>query len=523
MKRDLDAVVAQRSAAAVVATPAVLTCALAVGAILALHWQTAASIVAIWWRSETFAHGFVVIPICLWYVWRKRAALAAMPVEPWLPGLIIVAGAGALWFVASAADVSVAKQFALAFMLQATIVTIVGLSIARVLIFPLVFLLFAVPTGEFLVPTLIDRTADFTVAALRMTGVPVYRESNHFIIPSGSWSVVEACSGLRYIVASLMVGTLYAAIAYRSPLRRGLFLLASIVVPIVANWLRAYMIVMIGHLSGNRLAVGVDHIIYGWVFFGIVMLAMFWIGSFWQEDTQLPKNRVAPCDPAAKSVARAPRTLVVAAMAAIVIAGVWIPVDAISARNRELAVPTLAAMAGAGGWTPAPQQIAEWRPSYGGYAVELRQAYRQGEQDVGLHIVYYRNQRRGSELVTSGNMLTSPESVAWKQMTTGSDEVVWAGGPLKVDRATLQGSALSLETFSFYRVAGRETASAYVAKALLAWSRLTGRGDDSALVVFYAPVRGGSPEAARRSLRSFAQAMSGSIDRVLATAEESGR
>ena len=43
-------------------------------------------------------------------------------------------------------------------------------------------------------------------------------------------------------------------------------MLLSIVVPIVANGGRAYMIVMIGHLSGMKLAVGADHLVYGWVF-----------------------------------------------------------------------------------------------------------------------------------------------------------------------------------------------------------------------------------------------------------------
>jgi len=150
-----------------------------------------------------------------------------------------------------------------------------------------------------MVPTLIDWTADFTIGALRLSGVPVYREGNHFIIPSGWWSVVEACSGVRYIIASSMVGTMFAAIAYRSPRRRAWFVLASILVPVVANWLRAYMIVMLGHLSNNRLAVGVDHVIYGWFFFGLVMLLLFWIGSRWQENlpdqpTALREGPVAP-------------------------------------------------------------------------------------------------------------------------------------------------------------------------------------------------------------------------------------
>jgi exosortase/archaeosortase family protein len=124
---------------------------------------------------------------------------------------------------------------------------------------------------------------DFTIAALQATGIPVYREGLNFVIPSGSWSVVEACSGVRYLIASFMVGTLFAYLNYNSWKRRAGFMLISIVVPIVANWLRAYMIVMIGHLSGNTLAVGVDHLIYGWVFFGVVIMIMFMIGARWSE------------------------------------------------------------------------------------------------------------------------------------------------------------------------------------------------------------------------------------------------
>ncbi len=74
-----------------------------------------------------------------------------------------------------------------------------------------------------------------------------------------------------------------------------LFVLASILFPIVANWLRAYMIVMIAHLSEMKYATGVDHLIYGWVFFGFVMLILFWIGSFWRED-------VAPEQPDAAGI-----------------------------------------------------------------------------------------------------------------------------------------------------------------------------------------------------------------------------
>ena len=44
---------------------------------LALYFDTASAIVSIWWRSETFTHGFLVVPIVLWMVWRQRSRLRA--------------------------------------------------------------------------------------------------------------------------------------------------------------------------------------------------------------------------------------------------------------------------------------------------------------------------------------------------------------------------------------------------------------------------------------------------------------
>src|SRR5206468_602671 len=54
----------------------------------------------------------------------------------------------------------------------------------------------------------------------------------------------------------------------------------------VANWVRAYLIVLLAHLSSNRIAVGVDHLIYGWIFFGVVIGLMYMIGRRWAEPDE---------------------------------------------------------------------------------------------------------------------------------------------------------------------------------------------------------------------------------------------
>jgi exosortase A len=476
--------------------------------------EIGSEIVAIWWRSETFTHGFLVAPISAWLVWRMRHRLAALAPRPAWPVLGLVALAGFAWMAGRLASVAGVTHFALVIMMQLAAWTILGTRIAKALSFPLAFLLFAVPFGEFLFPVLIDMTADFTVAALRLTGIPVYREGAQFVIPSGSWSVVEACSGLRYLIASMMIGTLYAYLNYSSLKKRLVFFGASIAVPLVANWLRAYMIVMLGHVSNNRIAVGVDHLIYGWIFFGVVMLIMFWIGARYQDDAA-PAEAVTV--PAASRERAAPVShLIVAAAAVILAASVWKPVPELLVLAPGPA-PVLTALPGADGWQPRAEPYRAWTPHYGGPDAVLQQTFQRDGAWAGLYIAYYTRQTQGRELIRTNNVLVSSEDPRWAVVASGSRPLALAGATVDVDTAELRGPDERLVAWRWYWVAGRYTASEYAAKLWLAYSRLLGRGDDSAVVVVFTP-KGRSAAQAQRVLEALVSALGPAIDRDLARA-----
>ena len=201
-------------------------------AIVVLYLPTVQAMVAVWSRSETFAHAFVVPPIVLWLVWRKRfelRRLAPQP-QPWM--LLALAAMAVLWMLGDLAAANVVTQFAFTAMLVLSVPAVLGRQVTQVILFPLVFLFYAVPAGESLTPIMMQWTADFTVKALRVSGIPVYREGLQFVIPSGSWSVVEACSGIRYLIASFMVGSLFAYLNYRSFRRQLAFVAVSIVLPL---------------------------------------------------------------------------------------------------------------------------------------------------------------------------------------------------------------------------------------------------------------------------------------------------
>ncbi len=481
--------------------------------LLAWYWDTAQTMVAIWVSSETFAHAFLIAPISAWLIWRRRHELASLELRPNFPALALLALVGFGWLLGRLSGAGVVQQYAMVLMIPLLVWIILGSQVFRALAFPLFFLLFMVPFGEFLEPLLMEYTADFTVFALRFTGVPVYREGQFFTIPSGSWSVVEACSGLRYLIASLTLGVLYAYLTYRSFARRAIFTAFSVIVPIVANWLRAYMIVMIGHLSSMKLAVGVDHLIYGWLFFGIVMLVLFWAGSRWREDLEPPQAAPGAAPPARRGPpSRA--AMMTGAVAAAVLVAVW-PAAAVHLAGAR-PDPALQAPAPAGGWQPVAGQLTGWTPHFPQPRAQINQTYAKDAARVALHIGYYRNQRQGAQLVSSQNTLVRSVDREWRTLSAIRRSMVFDNQETPLIETKLQSRSGSLLVWHWYWVDGQDTVNQYWAKVLQAKSMLLGRGDDGAVVIIYAP-NPGQPQAAQ-AMQEFFNAMRPAIARSLENA-----
>ena len=249
-----------------------------------LYFDTFRSMVDIWLRSDTFLHGFIILPISVYLVWRKWPHLKSISPKPFVPGIFLLLVVSIAWFVADALGIQVGKQLAATAIIPSAILTVMGVSFARAIAFPLAYLFFAVPFGEFWVPELMEITADFAVGLLRLTGIPVLRDGLFLSIPSGNFEVAEACSGIRYLLATLALGTLYAYLNYQKTYKRLIFIAFSLFLPIVANGIRAYGIIAIAYYSDMKYAVGVDHLIYGWIFFGVVIGLMFLVGNHYRDD-----------------------------------------------------------------------------------------------------------------------------------------------------------------------------------------------------------------------------------------------
>ena len=498
-------------------TPAAITMVLVV-MVFGVFWQTSWSMVAIWIRSETFTHGFLILPISAFLIWQRRKELLQYTPAPNWWGIPLLIGIGLVWLVAHSASVLVLEQLAMMAMVPTLVWTVLGWRVTWVIAFPLAFLIFAVPMGEELIPYMMDFTANFTVTALQLSGIPVFHEGTFFEIPSGRWSVVEGCSGVRYLIASVTLGCLYAYLTYRSLGRRVLFIALSVIVPVIANGLRAYMIVMIAHLSDMRLALGVDHLIYGWVFFGVVMLLLFWLGSFWREDLSALKPSVHSSIPGASPTPASSKAFLAVGVAVFIAVTVWPVIGSyMRAVNDEPINVSLEDPSPQGGWQAAAQPLSEWRPRYLGTDASLDQTYRHGDQKVSLYLAYYRRQRQGAELINSQNVLIPQKDPVWRQTADSPHEVTLNGKQMEVRLAKMRSRDQDLLVWYWFWVNGRTTTNHYLAKLWDAKAKLLGQTGDAAAVVISTPMLDKS-ENAENALKAFMTAMQPSIETTLENA-----
>lgn len=487
-----------------------LTVATIVWAII-WHGDAFAKMASLWWRSETFAHGLVIYPISIWLIYRMRVELGQVPIRPCAWALLPIGLAGFVFLLGTLGGVDAAREFGIVAMIPLIVWCIMGTKLARTIMFPLAFTLLAVPVGEFMLPVLMEHTADFTVAALRLSGVPVYREGLYFTVPSGHWSVVEACSGLRYLIASVTLGCLFAYLSYRTLWRRVLFVIASIAVPIVANWLRAYMIVMIGHLSGMKLAVGVDHLLYGWIFFGLVMLLLFWVGSFWREDTTPGAQPASNPRQVAGLQASHGYAFVLASIGVALLAALAPGYASYLAANSTFDPSRQLVFSAPPSWSEVhDDRLSEFVPRFLNARATLHKTYTAGEP-VGVFVAYYADQSEGRELISFGNEIVNTSDKRWQKV--GEEPRSVLDGRYRLLETTVRSGHDQLLVWHLYWIGGHWTIRKEEVKIRQALERLLGQGDGSAVLAVYTRADGGA--RARERLEAFLAAGLSETDRQL--------
>lgn len=399
-----------------------------VTAVFAAYWTTFVGIVDTWIRSEAFRHGILIFPIAAYLIWQRRDRLVCVPRAYSRLGLALVAVSSFAWWVGDLLAVQALMQLGAVAMFPTLVLALIGRQAASVIAFPLGFMMFAVPFGEFLIPYLINFTAAFTVDTLNVLGIPVFRDGRYFHIPTGSYEVARACSGLNYFIVTLVLATLLAHLLFSTVRKALLFVGFALLLAVVANAIRAIAIVLLLHTTELDIAAGEDHAFVGWIIYALMMAALVAAGDRFRDppsadDTATEQNFGGAPTPDARFVRR-PLTLGSLAFV-LVLTG-----PALATVTRQ-DVPSAAIIASglpaqAGRWREVANADDTWRPGYQGYSRQSLARYTEtGAGSVDVAVVRY-FQQESTEITDSANSVVASDGWTWRnvnrwQIAAGSE------------------------------------------------------------------------------------------------------
>jgi exosortase len=242
-----------------------------------LYWQVGLKLVSDWYHDDNYSHGFLIVPLALYFVWERREKLRKIPVTPSALGLVFVLGSVAVLIAGILGSELFLTRISILGTVVGVILFLFGWAHLRALAFPVAFLLLMIPIPAILFNQIAFPlqllASQFGESAMGLANVPVLREGNVLILANTQLEVAEACSGIRSLVSLVTLGILFGYFTDTRLWVRLLIVASTIPVAILANGARVAGTGIAAHWYGERAAQGFFHEFSGWAVF-VVAFAM---------------------------------------------------------------------------------------------------------------------------------------------------------------------------------------------------------------------------------------------------------
>jgi exosortase D (VPLPA-CTERM-specific) len=476
--------------------PAVLYGALLAGMYFdVLHWLIGSD-----WMREDYSHCYLIPLAVVYLIWEKRRALESIPSQPTWAGLLpVVAGVCCFWLGELAGEFFVMYLSLWLCILGFSWIHL-GWRKLKIIGFPLILLLAMFPPPKVVNNQLTLKlkliSSQMGVELLQLWGMTAYREGNIIDIGYTQLQVVDACSGLRYLIPLMVLG-LILAYWFKAPMwRRALLFLSTVPLAIVVNALRIAMTGVLYVRWGAEVAEGFFHGFSGWLIF------MCTAGVLWGQMALLkpvPRGRAAR--PPRRSVLAPPghgplrevgKTWLPPASKAAILLLLTSVAFSHGVELREK-IPVKRSL------STFPVQIGEWS----GVTLEMGEEFLREldlttyllidftddqETLVNFYIAYYESQRKGESIHSPS---TCMPGAGWVFNEAGDTEFVYGIGgreKLRVNRASMEKDGARQLVYYWFPMRGRVLTKAYELKLYTFWDALTSRRTDGALVRLITPI-----------------------------------
>ncbi|NDV21846.1 VPLPA-CTERM-specific exosortase XrtD [Desulfovibrio sp. JC022] len=230
---------------------AVLSFISVVAAWVALYWDSFPPLLRRW-NTDDYSYCWLVVPLAIYVAWQRKDLLPKVLTPSSGSGYLVLLLGGLLFFLGKAAAVDALVFVSMWLCVVALVLFVYGWRSMKAFFFPLLVLAFAVPPPPFINRTLTFElrliSSDISVRIMQFIDIPVFREGNVIDLGVIQLHVVDACSGLRYVFPTILLGILMGYWFNSRTWQRVLVILSTVPTAIFTNALR---IAIVGYLARN--------------------------------------------------------------------------------------------------------------------------------------------------------------------------------------------------------------------------------------------------------------------------------
>ncbi len=446
-----------------------------------------------WWNSSTYNHMLFIPAMAAWLAWQRWPMVKALQPAPWFPALAAIGLVLCAWGLGRLSGFDLLGQTAVVALLPLTVLLMLGPRLFAALLFPLCYLAFMIPFGDELVPLLQMVTATLTVALIRLSAIPAVIDGVFINTPAGLFEVAEACSGVKFLIAMIALGVFVAHVGFTSWKRRAAFLALCLVAPILGNAVRAFATIFAAQYVGVERAAGIDHLVYGWVFFALIIACVLGLSWRWfdrsADDPMIDLGAIKQ-----SALLRRLDRPAGSTAASVVLLGVLIAIALLWVRGadtRSAPLPARIDLPQVAGWSRADYTpLYPWEPRAAGADHRLLGRYtdRHGHQ-VDVFFALYSAQREGQEAGSFGEGALRPHS-GWSWLGDGTSQP-----SARSDRLRAENGAERI-ALTFYRSGNLLTGSNGALKLAVLRDRALLRNPPTATLILSSEGRPGRDPAA---------------------------
>lgn len=232
--------------------------------------------------SGDYSHGFLVPLASLYVVWTQRDELLRAPKRMNALGLVFIVICLILHYLGVKGQTTRLSLLALIGLIWSVPFYFYGWQVAKRLIFPCAFLIFAVPLNflEKLTFPLREINTDVSAAVLRGLGMDVQAKGTAIFGPPYNATaelrldVADPCSGIRSLTAMMALTAIYGYLVMRGFWRKWILFLAGIPLAMAGNIFRIVSIGIMSDAISTDIATGLPHDYAGFIVFGIAIALM---------------------------------------------------------------------------------------------------------------------------------------------------------------------------------------------------------------------------------------------------------